>query len=160
MFNSDSAVAALIGRSNPIAEWLQLNPQSTTAALQQSQRDKEAANLTLAAGALPVMGELEATRMTLDARAKELELARKATRRSNALTALSGLAGLGGSRPAGSRMGISADQLRSFRPEDLLSSLNSTVSQLNAFGNTTPDYASRLSKIFQYTPAPSAGGRS
>jgi hypothetical protein len=148
LFNSDAAVAALLSRNN-IRDWAELNPQQTGVLLQQTERDKQAANLALAGEALQQVGATDRAQREIDYYKWANKESQKGERRRSSLALLGSLQGVG---TAGRRLGISPAQMASVDPNAMLQNLNSLVSGLGTLGNPSPDYARYLSQAYQYVP--------
>lgn len=151
VFNSDTAVAALLSKNN-VRDWAELNPQQTALLLQQTERDKQATLQAIGIEGMQQIGATERAKQEIDLTKWATKQAQQSRRRESALTALSGLGSLASGGTAGRRLGISPAQMTSVDPNALLQSLNSFASGLNQYGNASPDYASRLAQALQYVP--------
>lgn len=158
MFNSDAAVAALLSRNN-IRDWAELNPQQTGLLLQQTERDKQTANLALAQAGLGQMGETARTKMVLEARRKETQDLLKRDRRDRTLSLIGGLSALSGVGTAGRRLGIPPTQMANADPNSILQNLNAMLGGLGQYGNSSADYARYLQQGYQYIPGMARTGQ-
>lgn len=135
MFNSDAAVAALLSRNN-IRDWAELNPQQTGVLLQQTERDRQAANVALAGEALQQMGATDRVKREIDYNKWVAQELQKTRRRDNAVALLGGLG-----TTAGGRLGYTPRQMRTLGSGDLLASVNQGVAQAAMLGNPSQLYA-------------------
>ena len=135
LFNSDAAVAALLSRNN-IRDWAELNPQQTGVLLQQTERDRQAANVALAGEALQQMGATDRVKREIDYNKWVAQELQKTRRRDNAVALLGGLG-----TTAGGRLGYTPRQMRTLGSGDLLASVNQGVAQAAMLGNPSQLYA-------------------
>lgn len=155
MFDSSAAIAALANK-NHVQDWAALNPQTTGMLLQQTERDKQAANLAMAQTALVGSAEMKKTKAILDYNKWELKERLKANKNDNSQRMLALLGSLGsfggGGGFAGNRMGISPANLGRASATSLLQEMNAMASGLGTFGDSSADYASNLAQALQYVP--------